>query len=115
MTEETPDKIFKLNNLGRTIGWVKFFDRKSGFGFLTKKEFLQRPNSKEKVSDVFFHIAEFKEEVSISPNKRVEFRLVKTPKGFQAHDAVLLDYFDNGVDLECATHEDLPPKKVSET
>lgn len=117
----SPKSLFQCNKLGRTIGYIKFFDEQNLFGFITKNPDLHT-GSRE--SDVFFHASEFKckirrksqdisperktwssEEIQITyapivPGKMVEFRLVETPKGFQAHDCVLVDYLINPKDLQ---------------
>ena len=66
----------------REQGTVKWFNSEKGYGFIS------RPSGE----DVFVHHSALRTAGSRSLNEgdRVEFEIVKGPKGFQAKDVVVL-------------------------
>ena len=68
--------------MAKEVGTVKWFKDDKGFGF------IEQEGSK----DIFFHFKSLVMEgyKSVKPGQRVEFTLVKSPKGFEATDVSVL-------------------------
>jgi CspA family cold shock protein len=66
----------------RETGTVKWFNDSKGYGF------IQRDNG----SDVFIHYSEIKGEGyrSLEKGQRVEFSIIQSDKGLQAHSVILV-------------------------
>ncbi|MFC3907764.1 cold-shock protein [Legionella dresdenensis] len=67
----------------REIGQVKWFNDRKGFGFIVN----------ERGDDIFVHYKDiqgtgFK---TLHENDKVAFRVDKGPKGYKAHDVVLIE------------------------
>ena len=69
-------------------GFVKWFDKKKGYGFITPD-----PNGKKQPKDVFVHFTCIQMEGfrELKENQRVEFGVSRGPKGEQAENVVILE------------------------
>lgn len=86
--------IYPINEWGRTKGFIKFYNRAAGNGFIVSKEEYTN-TSDHYPEDIFFHITEFKPRTDkiLTPGLLVEFRLQFTPQGgVRALDCVLLTH-----------------------
>ncbi|KAM0687008.1 hypothetical protein COBT_001758 [Conglomerata obtusa] len=65
----------------RYKGIIKFFSYRRGYGFIV-------PESREIKEDVFFHFSSISSQpgmiVYLIPNERIDFELVKGPRGYLA-------------------------------
>lgn len=84
---------FPVDENGRSIGFIKFFDKKNFYGFITNDK-TNIDVGEKKPFDVFFHRSQFRQNIFLDPGQRVQFRLVETSRGLQARDCVVLDYID---------------------
>ncbi len=71
---------FNLKSNRPKTGFIKFFNRKRGFGFI---------QSVETEDDVFVHITELEDKVS--QGDFVKFRIAKSEKGLQATNVELVE------------------------
>lgn len=72
------DIIIRGTESDKMRGRIKMFDQSKGFGFITTMD----------NTDVFFHFSHLIIEgfKSIEPGTEVEFELVETKRGIQAHN-----------------------------
>jgi CspA family cold shock protein len=72
-------------------GTVKRYDDAKGFGFIT-------PN--EGIEEIFFHVATVRGDASaLKPGQRVEFDLLKGPKGQQAENVRAIENESPAIEL----------------
>ena len=67
--------------MGKKVGKVKMFNPEKGFGFIVME-------GEER--DVFFHYSQIQQDgfKTIDADQKVEFDLVESEKGLQAHNVV---------------------------
>lgn len=74
-----------VKNNERVEGVIKFISAESPYGFII-----------DDISgeDIFFHLSEFKQGVSLSSNQKVQYLIVDAPKGKKAIDCVVINRKD---------------------
>lgn len=69
--------------MSKSTGKVKMFNKEKGFGFI---------NIEGEERDIFFHYSQIIQEgfKTVDENQAVEFDLIESDKGLQAHNVVKL-------------------------
>lgn len=74
------EKFYPKDQYRRSVGYVKLYNGRRGFGFITHDE-AKINTSVSDGEDIFFHINEFTREVYPEVGDYVQFSWVISPKG----------------------------------
>lgn len=81
------------DSYGRVVGIIRWFRSDLKYGFIKDE------NGDDGPRDVFFHICEFKPNVTPQPGQKVQYRIIYTDRGPKAIDCVLLPTEESEIDL----------------